>query len=1205
MKKKLLPAQQLSLATTPGSDLGANLRVVLDGELMTNYQAVLPVAPGHRIAAAQDRSGNPMLFSIGGDGHLYLIGQAPGTASGWQQIDLSACLGDALYGLTFGLAQASDGSLSLGLALAPSSSDTSSSTLYLATGLPNDTQDPAWQGMASRWVARPAQVGAAGATTQNLGAPPISRILIGDVLDAGSPALVIVVAQVGGEAQHYFVNGDTSSSAWQWQDYPLPLDAATVLDLAIGFTPLGVGTYALCRDPSGTQTSLTFTSVPNAYGQTYNRQFQAPSGARCLAAIPDPNDYGYSQLFVGGDGLWWFPSAGQAANASAQVILASSPGGSIVEMQVRENSQQIVIWWFDRSENLYLVQGRQSNRASGPGWSEPLVLRGQVTQIAAYCSQPRQTSAIFYVTGAAALGFMIQAEASTLWTDMPIPLSDTGEVDSFVCYTSQLQLLSEQGMPLAGQQVAISASQLSYTTINGNLYVLDGTQPITVTTDPTGSITCINRVTSLATPIYTVSAEFLSAPIVLNPASKVIAGLAAIQTGSDLRGATKQDGSPLITGDYPDEVYDYGAYSIAQLNTMIAALPTNGAPSSTSSASASKAKVVPAATSWGMTFESGRPRLYTGAAVGRELLPALGGRAQPRMDTELLDLGVVDWVEGVFGDVMQAIETGIEKVVGFVVSAAEQVFEFIVKIGAKVFRVVIECVAQALELACWILDALFGLDLLAFLQWLGFLFDWGDILTTHDVIGNMANQSLNLVVAELGRAKLAIVGFFDQLEQRLGQAPTLPSSIAALTVGDVVAQTKADTSPENQSSAQFMTSGVVSNFGTYQTQFSGMLSATATGAGSGSGPIVTFFEDVLVPTMKQAAGLLETFLGDLVKVVQGVKAGTMTIGEAIELIVGDTLLGLLDIAETLALGLIDVAQSLIELLQSLLGASIDIPFLTALYRLVTKGDAMTLLDGLALLAAIPSTIFYKIVTDEAPFDEQAFGLASGGYQQVFATLGLELPAANLQLAASSGGGGNFDAQVVYSTLGGAAALGAKLLSVILDSINALAKSEVKFTSELQLISSLVQIATTFPIASDNPTITNLAYGDWAVGIMDLLVGFCGYVTPRSASVEMQTFVEGPYILLSTTVHLALAIAALVILCQEDRDEALAWDVEAFVESLCDAVAGYASGIAKIDPDPVTQSIEEGVAILVTALGVLLGAIRDIDDMIDREVFVPA
>ena len=59
-----------------------------------------------------------------------------------------------------------------------------------------------------------------------------------------------------------------------------------MLDLAIGFTPLGVGTYALCRDPSGTQTSLTFTSVPNAYGQTYNRQFQAPSGARCSKRPP-------------------------------------------------------------------------------------------------------------------------------------------------------------------------------------------------------------------------------------------------------------------------------------------------------------------------------------------------------------------------------------------------------------------------------------------------------------------------------------------------------------------------------------------------------------------------------------------------------------------------------------------------------------------------------------------------------------------------------------------------------------------------------------------------------------------------------------------------------------------------------------------------------------------------------------------------------
>ncbi|NJK32493.1 MAG: hypothetical protein HC927_08820, partial [Deltaproteobacteria bacterium] len=582
--QKTRPVKQFTVSAAADSGFQGSLRVTSDGELMVNYQAQAPVAPGHRIAAAQDKDGNPMLFSIGGDGRLYLIGQLPGSPSGWTQIDLSSAMGADLVALSFGLAQAADGSLFLGVALAPAT-DPTQSTLYLANGLPNDIQDPAWQDMAARWVARPALVSVDPSGTTNLGTPAISRILIGDALAADSTPLVIVVASVAGEAQHYFVNGDTGSSEWLWKNYPLPLDAAQVVDLVIGCNALGLGTYALTVDPSGNQTALTFTSVPDQYGQTYNRQFQTPPGARSLAAIPDPNHYGYSQLFVGGDGLYWFPSTGQAANAAAVTILPQSPSGRIYELEVRENSQQIVIWWNDSGENLYFVQGRQSNQASGPAWSEPLVLRSQVTQIAAYCSQPRQTSAIFYVTGGSQLGLMYQASTSTLWKETPIPLSDTGTVESFNCYTSQIQFTSEQGMPLANLPIRVSASELTYTTINGNLYVLAADQWITVNTDPTGTLTCINRVTDIATPIYTVAADFLTAPVVLNPADKVIGGLAGIKSGDDLKNAKKQDGTPLISGDYSDEVYDYAAYSIDQLNYMLAKLPANGAPAPDSGAS--------------------------------------------------------------------------------------------------------------------------------------------------------------------------------------------------------------------------------------------------------------------------------------------------------------------------------------------------------------------------------------------------------------------------------------------------------------------------------------------------------------------------------------------------------------------------------------------------------------------------------------------
>lgn len=1181
-------SKKVSLATVDGADVGASVQVITDGELMVNYQSSMPVAPGHRIAAVQDRDGNPMLFSIGSDSLFYLIARDPQSPTGWSQRDLTAGLGAAV---AFGVTQRGDGSIYLGLAVA-SAPGATDSTLYLTAALPGDPADATWASMASHWVARPALLTNDQGSVRDLGAPAVSSILLGEN-GADGGTIAIVVAAVDGEEQHYFVNGRVAGDRWMWRNYPLPIDAGRVIDLAIGKHSLGAGTYALCRDLSDTYTTLTFTTLPNRYGQTYNRQFTAPPGANALAAIPDPANHAYTQLFVAGDGLSWFPSTGQAANASAVEIVA--PGIAIHGLEVRENDAQIAVWWNDGAEDLYYLQGAQTNDPARASWSAPLVLRQQVTQIAAYANRPRETNAIFFVTGGAQLGFMYQDPTSTLWRETDIPLSDTGKIETFNCYTSTFQLLSARGVPLANIPIAVTASEWIYATVNGNLYALDPARPVSVRTDATGTITCINKTSDISTPVYRFRADFLPDSLAVNPADKLIAGFAQIQSADDLKAARRQDGTPVVTADLPDEVYDYGAFCMQQLSTILAQLPADGSdmpPTTTTSFAA-----ISGPQRWGMWFDADGPRLYQGKAVERHLMPRLQ-----------LDVGgkVVDFVEGVIGDVLQALEAGFEKVAGFVITAAKNVFELIVKIGAQVIKVVIKAVAQALKVAFWVLDELLGIDLLGFLQWLGFLFDWDDILQTHAVIANVADQVLTALSARLTDTARASMAACAHLRTTLDAMPALPPSVANLTIASVRAQSAQAAVDMGQTDAvQFATGSVGGSFASYQLQYSGMLGGPVAGttafAARSEGPIATFFTDILEPAMKTVLGLVPTLIGDIEQIITGFFDGTMTIGQAVRLVLGDALRTLIDVFEIVAKGIASIAGELVGALQAVITYEIELPFLSSFYGWLTDGAPMTLLDGLSLLAAIPSTVFYKLVTNQAPFDASAFGLATGDAQQVFAILtGRSAKAARADVE----GDDATQAQIVYSTAGGAAAMLAELTATILDVINVFTREQLQFTDELELIASLVELASTFPVAAEPDTVL-VEYSGWALKIMDLLVELCVMMSPRVSREAVSSGIAGPYELLSTTIALALEVADLVIASQDDTGEAQRWDIERFVESVSSAISGYSSALAKIQPaSPTLKTIEEAITVAGALGAVALGTIRDVHDMIEGEAFEP-
>ncbi|HSR52661.1 MAG TPA: hypothetical protein VLV83_17710, partial [Acidobacteriota bacterium] len=65
------------------------ISMTVDSELMKNYTATSALSGQRALRMLQDKQGNPLIFTVGGNGELNLTFRSAGSASGWKQVGLS------------------------------------------------------------------------------------------------------------------------------------------------------------------------------------------------------------------------------------------------------------------------------------------------------------------------------------------------------------------------------------------------------------------------------------------------------------------------------------------------------------------------------------------------------------------------------------------------------------------------------------------------------------------------------------------------------------------------------------------------------------------------------------------------------------------------------------------------------------------------------------------------------------------------------------------------------------------------------------------------------------------------------------------------------------------------------------------------------------------------------------------------------------
>jgi len=286
----------------------------------------------------------------------------------------------------------------------------------------------------------------------------------------------------------------------------------------------------------------------------------------------------------------------------------------------------------------------------------------------------------------------------------------------------------------------------------------------------------------------------------------------------------------------------------------------------------------------------------------------------------------------------------VQGVVHFVVKTAEEVIDFVVDTAEKVaefVEAVVEKVVKAVK---------------KFIEFLQFLFDWGDILDTQRYLKRAINTSLDSAKQLAVDAKPHVTALVDDLQDGVEDG----MNQLVKTLGG---------QPSEVEESGFQIPEALEWFLDKLIGGSKSSDSEATsGSGGGDSPLASFvrqmleaFEDAVGAGLRLSEGVFDSIQA-LIANPREPEVALIIIIEALR----DAIIQSLDAVENVALSLLDVVGLAIDLFQGFLNAEIRIPFISDLLDFIGVGK-LTVLNLATIILAIPVTVTAKLVTGEHLF----------------------------------------------------------------------------------------------------------------------------------------------------------------------------------------------------------------------------------------------
>lgn len=904
------------------------MNIIFESELMENQKHADVMAPDLAFDVLQSQDGDSLFFSIGTDNIFYLTREVSQTSTGWNKLDLSSALSSQHGGTTvvakaFSIAQNAQG---LGIDLALVITVDGSDFLYLSLG--NANTDTSWANGVT-WTAIAFDAGTAP-----------SPLTINDVLMmniSGSENIFVDVLRSGNNPlklfDRYYI---TPGQSPQWNQQNLSFDlAANSVSSCLGNRtndPVpGIYTFGTI----GNEQELNFTPQYNYFASNpttppESSQLTLPAGASAIASAL--NSSGVSNLFVAAtEGLFLFTPDNQQKNAAPVQIVSNPITAGASSLAAATVGNQTAVWGLDPQGNLFYVTCPAGSEATPSAWSTPVPLLTQVEGFAFFLNLNAGNNVLFAHIDGQNLVQLTQDPVTTDWLQRSIllPATNTDDVIDYDSFTTHIQVIDDNNVPAPNVAVAVTATSPVSVYLNDVYYRLSPTVAVNTTTDATGVLTVVQETQSLSAVCYTVTLTGVTPAVVanINPMSKALTTLSTIKTGTDLANVqvTNADGTqqPLVSSTVSTGDLNNAAQSLVQLSQSAAGLPQDGSRHNASlSTAASVSSLI--------------------GSVGSSSIKVAAG-------------DFFRWAKGIVDDVEYSIEQG-----------AEGLYHFVATIANDVYDVVLDCVSAVVHAVEFVFNKIkvFFEDLI---KWLGFIFNWGDILRTHKVLKNIFNQYLGKCINSLNSystdLKDAFTSIYNNIDTWAGIPNNIPPDLSGNTMDDT---TRSSQPAPGQNSPQ-------SHWGLHHLKSNAANGSTTAQPDSG---IMGALEGLLQPfidAVSQEEEIIEAAIQSLqTEIINQIHDLNWTqLAKALVAIIADALLQTI---ENILLALIELFAALTKDVLDLLNATLDIPVISWLYKKIS-GDDLSLLDLYCLLSAIPATIIYKLVTEETPFPDNALTTA--------------------------------------------------------------------------------------------------------------------------------------------------------------------------------------------------------------------------------------
>ncbi len=958
------------------------MKINISSKFMKNYDSGSPVSGDREIATAMDENGNVMFFSIGSDNHLYLFKKDSGSPTGWQRTDLSADIGKNIETTHIATAIDRDGKPILAAAVYDTQFRNNPQVYFTKNFNPEPTQN--------RWIFRGNQPNV-----------EISHIATG--ADKRGNTLIVISTQQQNKLTNYLVNPIVSDKSWLWKEIPVPLNGKATIALEIGHNTKfekinGVDAllYTLLKIDDQT-TKAVIISLPDF--TVYNHQIPLDFNPKALNIISDRR--GNSELFLATDRLYHLDVPAQTTKDASllkpeEMIIGSKSFTHTAKAIVngRYDNGALEAWILCEDGNLYFTREQD-----GGGWQEPYPLDKEVGQITGWRNPSTNEIDLFAVNIDDELHHIWQDLTTTRWQDQQILLGGINNSVEYDSFTSRITFSDDQGVPMAGKTVRVKASELTMVKINGSKYFVDASSDVaTCQTDGMGNLVIVNKVSSMVSPIVRIEADFLDKAIDLNPNQHIADQLANL-TVDDLKNARMQTANGTVTEPLiknPDRLDLMGVHQAVQelvklqqklpsqqgdINAKILQPTLNQegvvvADKKSDISHRLNLAAIPDGYSWALDVSGSSPVFSNQKDhIHANFLGFYHQKAAMLADPMAIaaPTAIFSDIEHFFGDVWETIKNGFLTVTHLVIEKVEAGIKIVIQGLEDAVHVIVNFAEQVWEVIQLVFEKI-GIFFQDLIRWLGFIFNWDDILVTHKVLVEGVNKLFDFGASEVDLFEGYINTFFDYLDEQLSKMQPFPSDI-----GDRAADAhKADANNPASSTggvfsqiSEFLSGSPIGNWGIDQ-----LMHGNLFGNGEDDGTkdkswvlqlteaVAGFTADTFIQELNNAESTIVQIVTDIKKVSGD---GNLTINQIIGQIGGDILKGVLQAVRTLLINLLKCMAGILKALKAGINEKIDIPLLSPLYKLITKGADLSLLDGMMLLLAVPATVAAKIITGKAPF----------------------------------------------------------------------------------------------------------------------------------------------------------------------------------------------------------------------------------------------